>query len=121
MTAYSFLCRAAAVAMLAAPLGACRTVGLGFDTYDGRWVANVPPAGNCCPSRVVMDVDGHKFQGSVEDCDGVTGIEGHVEDGGQGTLHMQGQQAPVKFSGVNFTTVVPQDRCHRTVVGNRGG
>jgi hypothetical protein len=111
----------AALAILAAPLGACSTVGLGFDKFDGRWVANVPPAGNCCPSRVVMDVEGHKFQGTVEDCDGVTALEGHVDDNGQGTLHMKGQQAPVKFSGVNFSTVVPLDRCRRTVMGNLGG
>ncbi len=116
-----FLRSAAAVALLAASLGGCSTVGLGFDKYDGRWVANVPPSGNCCPSRVVMDVDGHKFQGSVEDCNGVTVLEGHVENDGQATLHMKGQSAPVKFSNVNFSTVVPLDRCHRTVMGNKGG
>ena len=117
----NFLRSAAAVALLAASLGGCSTVGLGFDKYDGRWVANVPPSGNCCPSRVVMDVDGHKFQGSVEDCNGVTVLEGHVENDGQATLHMKGQSAPVKFSNVNFSTVVPLDRCHRMVMGNKGG
>jgi hypothetical protein len=121
MIVRSFLCRCAAAAMVFAPLAGCRTVGLGFDTFDGRWVANVPPSGNCCPSRVVMDVEGHKFDGSVEDCDGVTGLEGHVEDDGQAVLHMKGQSAPVKFSAVNFSTTVPLDRCHRAVMGNRGG
>ena len=116
MQARSFLRPLAAAALLAAPLCGC-----GFDKFDGRWVANVPPTGDCCPSRVIMDVDGHEMQGSVEDCNGVATMEGRVDGQGQATLHMHGQQAPVTFSGVNFTTTVPSDRCKRTVVGNRGG
>ena len=112
-----FLPRAAAgAALLAAPLAGC-----GFDTYDGRWVANVPPTADCCPSRVVMDIDGHEMQGSVEDCTGVTPMEGRVDKQGQATLHMQGKQSTATFTGVNFTTTIPNDRCHREAVGNRGG
>ena len=110
-------CRAAAALALAAgPLAGC-----GFDRYDGRWVANVPPSANCCPSRVVMDVDGHKFQGAVENCDGVTAMEGHVDAQGQATAHMQGKTSAVTFSALNFSGPVPGDRCGRQMVGNRGG
>jgi hypothetical protein len=94
---------------------------MGFDKYDGRWVANVPPAGDCCPSRVVMDVDGHSLVGSVEDCTGVAGIKGKVQDSGQATLDMNGKSGSAQFNGVNFTASVPSDRCGRAVVGNRGG
>jgi hypothetical protein len=108
--------RLSAAALLAAPLGGCS-----FDKFDGRWVANVPPAGNCCPSRVVMDVDGHKFNGSVEDCDGATTMQGHVDAQGNAKLHLHGQDAAVHFGDVNFTTTLPNDRCQRPVLGNRGG
>jgi hypothetical protein len=107
---------AAVTALLAAPLAGC-----GFSTYNGRWVANVPPAGGCCPSRVVMDVDGHEVQGSVEDCNGVTSMEGRVNDQGQATLHMHGQTSQATFNGINFTGPVPNDRCGRTATGNLGG
>jgi hypothetical protein len=102
--------------VLAAPLGACS-----FDKYDGRWVANVAPTAKCCPMRVVMDVDTHKFTGSVEDCDGAQVLSGHVNGKGDATLHMHGQNAEVHFGDVNFTTSMPNDRCHRPIVGNRGG
>ncbi len=111
-----FLRSVAGAALLAAPLGGC-----GFDKYDGRWVANVPPAGTCCPSKVVLDVDGHEVQGTVSDCNGVSGMEGHVDGSGAATMHQHGQTSQVTFSGVNFTTTVPSDRCGRTVTGNRGG
>lgn len=98
------------------PLGAC-----GFDKYDGRWTANVPPAPNCCPMRVVLDVDGHKVTGSYEDCDGAAPLGGHVNGAGTATLHAQGRATQVQFTDVNFQTAIPADRCKRAVEGNRGG
>jgi hypothetical protein len=112
---------AAALALCTAPLCGCSMVGMGFDKYDGRWVANVPPSGNCCPSRVVLDVDGHGLTGSVEDCNGVTTVSGKVADDGQAALNGGGGHGSVQFSGVNFTASIPGDRCGRAVVGNRGG
>jgi len=112
---------AAALALLVSPLCGCSVVGMGFDKYDGRWVANVPPAGDCCPTHVVLDVDGHEIVGSVEDCNGVASLKGTVQDSGHATVDMSGKQGTVQFSGVNFTATVPNDRCGRAVVGNRGG
>ena len=112
----AFVARLTAACLLTAPLAAC-----GFDKFDGRWVANVPPTAECCPSHVLVDVDGHKFSGSVDDCNGTQILEGHVDGQGQATLHTQGKTADVKFAGVNFTTTLPGDRCRRVVTGNRGG
>lgn len=71
--------------------------------------------------RVVMDVDTHKFTGSVEDCDGAVPMAGHVKDNGDALLHMHGQDTLLHFTDVNVTGTVPNDRCKRPIVGNRGG
>jgi hypothetical protein len=119
---HAAISRLCCVAIAAAPLGL--PLGLGacsFDKYDGRWTANVPPTANCCPMRVVVDVDTHKFTGSVEDCDGAVQMQGHVKSSGDAILHERGENALLHFTDVNFTGTIPTDRCKRPVVGNRGG
>jgi hypothetical protein len=113
---HAALLRLSAGALLTAALAGCS-----FDKFDGRYVANVPPAGNCCPARVVMDVDGHKFTGTVEDCDSAVPLQGHEDKGGNGVIHVAGKDGTVHFTDINFTASLPTDRCKRPIVGNKGG
>jgi len=101
---------------LGLPLGACS-----FDRYDGRWVADVPPGRNCCPTRIVMDIDGHKVRGSAEDCHGVDQISGKIDAQGTARISLGGAPGNVSFAGENFQALVPGDACKRQMVGNRGG
>ncbi len=100
----------------ALPLSAC-----GLDRFDGRWVADVPPAENCCPTRVVMDIDGHKISGQTEDCHGVLAIGGKVDARGAARITVAGAPGNATFTAENFDASLPGDACHRRAVGNRGG
>ncbi len=104
------------MSLCALPVGAC-----GFDRYDGRWVADVPPAQNCCPTRVVMDIDGHKISGQTEDCHGVLAVGGKVDGQGGAHITVAGVAGTATFNGENFDASLPGDACHRRVLGNRGG
>ncbi len=103
-------------ALLAAPLGAC-----GFDRYDGRWVADVGPGRDCCPTRIAMDIDGHKIKGVTEDCHGVLQVGGKIESDGTAHITVAGDKGTAHFAGESFDAVLPGDRCARHVIGNRGG
>jgi hypothetical protein len=113
LTAYCLL-----AAVVASPLGGC---GISFDRYDGRWVANLPPAHDCCPTRVVMDIDGHKITGQSEDCHGVLAVGGKVDAQGTARITVAGAKGTANFSGENFDGALPGDVCGRHMVGNRGG
>lgn len=108
--------RAPVILALLLPLAGC-----GFDKFDGRWTANVPPAATCPPLRVVLDVDGHKITGTYEDSDGAGPLGGHIDASGSATLHSQGRSTTAHFTELNFQTTIPADRCKRPVAGNRGG
>jgi hypothetical protein len=84
-------------------------------------VADLPPAGNCCPTRVVMDVDGHKITGQTEDCHGVVQLGGKVDAQGAAHINVAEAKGTATFKGENVDAVLPGDSCHRRFVGNRGG
>lgn len=107
--------------LLAVPFLLLPLAGCGFDRYDGRWVADVPPRANCCPVRVALDIDGHQVAGTAEDCNAVQPIRGKVSDQGSAALTVAGKPATAHFAGDNFETALPTDACGRKVVGNRGG
>jgi hypothetical protein len=104
-------------------LACCSTVShvvSPFGKYDGRWVANLPAHSEaCCPSRLVLDVDGHKVSGETTDCHGTHGLVGKVDRAGAATLTMEGASGGAQFGGENFSARLSS--CPLAIDGSHGG
>ena len=107
-------------AVLLAGCGTVNSVVSPFGKYDGRWVANLPAHSEaCCPSRLVLDVDGHKISGETTDCRGTHGLVGKVDRGGGATLRLENATGTAQFGGEIFSASLSS--CPLAINGSHGG
>jgi hypothetical protein len=91
-------------------------------SFDGRWIANVPPVLSCSPSRLTLDVRGGVIVGNVVNNEGVFAVGGEVDAAGRGTIRIGHVAGVVRFAGRGFVADYPNLRCGlRHAVGFRTG
>jgi hypothetical protein len=71
-------------------------------SYDGRWIANVPPQGACPPSRLTLNVRGSSIRGTAANPSGIFPIVGSLGGGGSGTIRIVQMGGTIRFTGNRF-------------------
>jgi len=94
----------------------------GPGSFDGRWIANVPPVLYCSPSRLTLDVRGGAIVGNVVNSEGVFAVGGEIDAAGRGTIRIGRVAGVVRFAGRRFVADYPNLRCGlRHAIGFRAG
>jgi hypothetical protein len=102
--------------------GAAVASAKSFPSYDGRWVAYVPPKFYCSSSRLTLDVRGHTIVGNVINSQGVYAVGGEIDTSGNGVIRIGRVAGVIRFSATRFVADSPNLRCgHRHAVGFRRG
>jgi hypothetical protein len=97
-----------------------------LSTYDGQWVADVPPAGNCPAAHMEIEVRSGVIRGTVTDSAGAFPVKGRINEDGSGAMilhrafNKNAFAGVVRFSANQFD--VDYDPCGtRHAIGHRTG
>jgi hypothetical protein len=71
-------------------------------SFDGRWIANVPPQGRCPASRMTLEVRGRSILGIVVNYSGAFPIVGSLGPGGEGRIQIVRMGGRIRFANNYF-------------------
>ncbi len=88
-------------------------------SYDGRWIARVPPQGRCPPSLMTLDVRGNSIRGIVVNPFGAFPIVGTLAKDGTGTIQIVRMGGRISFTEHRFQADYFNTCGARRAVGTR--